>query len=87
MNDMYTSKKTFRKLIKACHEHDAYSVPMMCAKANISYAQIQAWAQEDKMWENVLDMCKTMCKGNAESAALMGRMPLKEMIPFMNNDE
>jgi len=85
MKEFNKRRKTFQKLMKACHEEDAYSVPMMCTKANISYAQIQAWAQEDEMWAQALQFCRGICEDNAEVAALFARMPVKEMIPFMGD--
>jgi len=87
MKEFNKRKKVFQKLILACEEQDAYSVSMMCAQANISYAQILAWAHEDERWAHVLSMCKNMCEGNAEMAALFARMPLKEMLPFMGEFE
>ena len=84
MNDIRKRKKVFQKLIKACHEQDAYSVPIMCAKAKISYVQIQAWAQEDKIWADILKTCKNLCEDNAERAVLLNKMPLEEMMPFMS---
>ena len=83
MNKICNTKRTFLKLIDACHEQDAYSVPMMCTKAGIDYKQIKKWAHADNRWAHALAICHSLCKGNAEMAALMNRMPLKEMLPFI----
>jgi len=85
MTDYHKRKKTFQKLMKACQEQDAYSVQMMCTKANISYTQIQAWAQEDQIWDYALDMCKSICLSNIEIAVLMKRMPLKELLHLIKD--
>ncbi|MFA5999316.1 MAG: hypothetical protein WC747_04830 [Candidatus Babeliales bacterium] len=82
MNETRKREMILTTLIDACHEQDAYSVPMMCTKAKINYEQIKAWAQEDEKWNYALSICQSLCECNAEMAALMSRMPLKEMEPF-----
>lgn len=87
MASYHKRKKIFQTLIKACEEDDAYSVSMMCAKANISYAQIKAWAQEDEIWSQSLEMCKSICEGNIEVALLMKRIEFEEALPFLIRSE
>lgn len=77
MTEFSKRKKTFQKLMLACREQDAYSVSMMCTKANIAYDQIQAWAQEDEIWALALEMCQGRCNSNTQRAILFVKISKK----------
>ncbi|MCX5924607.1 MAG: hypothetical protein NTZ68_04240 [Candidatus Dependentiae bacterium] len=85
MNETRKREMIFTTLIEACHEQDAYSVSMMCIKAKIDYEKIKMWAQEDAKWDYALSLCQSLCECNSEMAALMSRMPCREMEPFMGD--
>lgn len=76
-------EQVFVNLLKACYEHDTYSLPVICSKMGISYEQIMECVKEKEEWAWMLEMCYTLCAYNAEDAGLMRRISSAEAIKYI----
>ncbi len=74
----------FRLLLHGAQENDCYTVPDLCRKIGIPYAQVQRWAHDDYRWSDVLEVCRERCLDNVEVAAMMKRMRFREALKYID---